>query len=146
MACVTPHAGVWIETPLMFIFLFTRYFVTPHAGVWIETVYCCALTRPPQVTPHAGVWIETVDGSLTNSVFFSSLPMRECGLKHHGCPANAQHCWSLPMRECGLKLAAFRNAVISLGSLPMRECGLKHFKAGDDTTHVQVHSPCGSVD
>ena len=39
---VTPHVGVWIETP------FTRkrllkMCVTPHVGVWIETLACTSL-------------------------------------------------------------------------------------------------------
>jgi len=33
---VTPHAGVWIETPLRLQEL-NLAAVTPHAGVWIET-------------------------------------------------------------------------------------------------------------
>ena len=34
---VTPHVGVWIETPLSSPFL-CRLHVTPHVGVWIETL------------------------------------------------------------------------------------------------------------
>ena len=34
---VTPHTGVWIETPASWLGKFARY-VTPHTGVWIETM------------------------------------------------------------------------------------------------------------
>ena len=34
---VTPHVGVWIETPKKYS-TSGFYLVTPHVGVWIETL------------------------------------------------------------------------------------------------------------
>ena len=34
---VTPHVGVWIETPLPLLH-HRQQSVTPHVGVWIETI------------------------------------------------------------------------------------------------------------
>ncbi len=77
---VTPFTGVWIETtidnenpvPLN---------VTPFTGVWIETLHPPDYQQPQQVTPFTGVWIETIR-ELFFTFNFSSLPSRECGLKH----------------------------------------------------------------
>ena len=99
--CVAPHAGAWIETG----YVYQRHWfhlVAPHAGAWIETynrlpldVRCCVaphagawietrvilLTYPSKnVAPHAGAWIETSRLTVYRR-FFSSLPMRERGLK-----------------------------------------------------------------
>ena len=57
---VTPHVGVWIETP------YSKedhkeQSVTPHVGVWIETSDSTGRTIASRsVTPHVGVWIETL--------------------------------------------------------------------------------------
>ena len=37
LGTVTPHVGVWIETPVD-QFMFEEREVTPHVGVWIETL------------------------------------------------------------------------------------------------------------
>ena len=54
--------------------------VTPYAGVWIEIISPTCFCGIRVVTPYAGVWIEIFE-SLACSVFPSSLPTRECGLK-----------------------------------------------------------------
>ena len=96
------------------------------------------------VTPHAGVWIETGNSKLIKRCR-KSLPMRECGLKHHCLMQSKPHWRSLPMRECGLKPKRARKVSKRSRSLPMRECGLK--PALQKTCDVKsCHSPCGSVD
>ena len=55
---VTPHVGVWIETPKSNTSN-THNRVTPHVGVWIETRNGFDLSSKRNVTPHVGVWIET---------------------------------------------------------------------------------------
>ena len=55
--------------------------VTPRAGVWIETTAAATAASYIQVTPRAGVWIETEIYRNINKTTFTSLPVRECGLK-----------------------------------------------------------------
>ena len=57
--------------------------VTPCAGVWIEIYLMGKSTLTNSVTPCAGVWIEIcfMRGA---SALFTSLPVRECGLKLQG--------------------------------------------------------------
>ena len=55
---VTPHVGVWIETPIQVEILLAMH-VTPHVGVWIETFSSFPVRVSVSVTPHVGVWIET---------------------------------------------------------------------------------------
>ena len=54
--------------------------VTPHVGVWIETPLGCRQASRRDVTPHVGVWIETTM-LMADSEVTLSLPMWECGLK-----------------------------------------------------------------
>ena len=56
---VTPHVGVWIETPHE-VYQSCSALVTPHVGVWIETFKNGLSWLNLQVTPHVGVWIETM--------------------------------------------------------------------------------------
>ena len=55
---VTPHVGVWIETPPVKKHA-KNATVTPHVGVWIETKVEQFCSNIDKVTPHVGVWIET---------------------------------------------------------------------------------------
>ena len=41
------------------IHTFYEYAVAPHAGAWIETPLVDIEIRPAAVAPHAGAWIET---------------------------------------------------------------------------------------
>ncbi len=56
--CVTPRAGVWIET-FCRLRIDEMDRVTPRAGVWIETIFRLQKVHFFYVTPRAGVWIET---------------------------------------------------------------------------------------
>ncbi len=64
-----------------------HFLVTPHAGVWIETnlLYFKSLTAV--VTPHAGVWIETSAVTVRSSGKITrSRLMQACGLKPNFIP------------------------------------------------------------
>ena len=52
-----PHAGAWIETPLLSgpPLILGR----PHAGAWIETLSEGQRQPGGERRPHAGAWIET---------------------------------------------------------------------------------------
>ena len=56
-------------------------FVAPHTGAWIETSQGKDINQILSVAPHTGAWIETSAGVLSSGSF-SSLPIRERGLKH----------------------------------------------------------------
>ena len=76
---VTPLAGVWIEI-YVFRTSYANAVVTPLAGVWIEILSLDQLAEEVPVTPLAGVWIEMF--CVYPLLFiYSSLPLRECGLK-----------------------------------------------------------------
>ena len=62
--------------------------VTPRAGVWIETMKALVCNIYGFVTPRAGVWIETPLWQLIINCFITSLPVRECGLKHQYADLN----------------------------------------------------------
>ena len=55
---VAPHAGAWIEMPIIQLKLNDRN-VAPHAGAWIEMVeHTKHIKKILHVAPHAGAWIE----------------------------------------------------------------------------------------
>ena len=94
---------MWIETEIH-LMVQHQYLVTPPAGVWIETRHVRGGCYLREVTPPAGVWIETY-WSRPCYRDTTSLPLRECGLKHLMLITLMNLVWSLPLRECGLKLA-----------------------------------------
>ena len=58
MVLVAPHAGAWIEIPLVRINIYVIR-VAPHAGAWIEISSGGRRRgRRRAVAPHAGAWIE----------------------------------------------------------------------------------------
>ena len=81
MSLVAPHAGAWIETPDVVVFL-VSLLVAPHAGAWIETF----------------VEIPIPDGDK------QSHPMRVRGLKLFDARSYVWGRKSHPMRVRGLKL------------------------------------------
>ncbi len=98
--------------------------VTPHAGVWIETgVHHSSLHRL-HVTPHAGVWIETAALKLS-AARSTSLPMRECGLKHGPGAFSILLKSVTPHAGVWIETCLYKSRAVCVGSLPMRECGLK---------------------
>ena len=54
--------------------------VAPFAGAWIEISDRSHLRTPSAVAPFAGAWIE-ISNFWDYSIFLSSLPSRERGLK-----------------------------------------------------------------
>ena len=61
---VTPHAGVWIETPLSRYY--TKHFVSlPTRECGLKHSSHNVRSLPMKVTPHAGVWIETSWSTIT---------------------------------------------------------------------------------
>ena len=102
--------------------------VTPHTGVWIETPLPFDNTLPSCVTPHTGVWIETFSGSIHMSVFIVSPPIRGCGLKQDQDRRVLDlFVASPPIRGCGLKLTSVFILQRSDTSPPIRGCGLKPY-------------------
>ena len=53
LAMVTPHVGVWIETPNT-PRPSSHFMVTPHVGVWIETLTKAEEVKIGKVTPPCG--------------------------------------------------------------------------------------------
>ena len=115
--CVTPRAGVWIETNMQLPNCHAQRGVTPRAGVWIETVRLLRERVEEDVTPRAGVWIETSKRSIPGwnqavtpraGVWIETLKDR-----HHHRQGS-----SLPVRECGLKLLIPVYAALECGHSP----------------------------
>ncbi len=55
--------------------------VAPHAGAWVETPLMRSVLRLQAVAPHAGAWVETCSMILETSASMSP-PTRGRGLKH----------------------------------------------------------------
>ena len=98
--------------------------VTPLAGVWIEIEQLQPVFRTGLVTPLAGVWIEIVVAP-GRTGFFSSLPLRECGLKYYMCRKVKSGICVTPLAGVWIEIFFLRFTVFSPPSLPLRECGLK---------------------
>ena len=71
--------------------------VTPLVGVWIEIFNKTQKKWTAYVTPLVGVWIEMVSG-LSSTLYSSSLPLWECGLKSKKQPQHTLTCCHSP---CG---------------------------------------------
>ena len=65
-----------------FVNRFTQFeCVAPLAGAWIEMLVMCGCVRGCFVAPLAGAWIEIASACSTSCPIWSSLPLRERGLK-----------------------------------------------------------------
>ena len=77
------------------------------------------------VTPLAGVWIEIKNVEIFFNTCYTSLPLRECGLKFlqstQGCLPPAV----TPLAGVWIEIGKTYCIIFGAVSLPLRECGLK---------------------
>ena len=89
--------------PLLLRLAVSSIVVTPHAGVWIETPLHEAMYGFSWSLPMRECGLKLKGFNFSSSMLMS-LPMRECGLKPISKLILSESPLSLPMRECGLKL------------------------------------------